>query len=258
MSHGKTFTIFGEKQLGQLLRNKCNNIKTEIDNQPDNYILNVNETDFVSYVIDKYSIGNLEFQFDNPHISDYEKEIPVEELEPFERKFFGNGRKCKKAIVRYHIPFEGEDELLYYRPDHHVDWFPEVLMYKNCICFDLILRDNSRRMQEEFSSILRCLKQQSTYVTEQVDRYNNSLDNLAKNLFKERKEHLLKKNNLLASLGVPIIKRENVSQTFAIPTPQIRKKIHISRPVVTEKEYRPEPTLKDSDYQDILQYSAPK
>lgn len=58
----------------------------------------------------------------------------------------------------------------------------------------------------------------------------------------------------MASLGVPIKKRENLPQTFAVPTPATRKKISVAKPVVTEKGYRPEPTLEDSTYREILRY----
>lgn len=87
----------------------------------------------------------------------------------------------------------------------------------------------------------------------QVNSYNSSLASRAQEVFQARKQHLLKKNDLIASLGVPVRKREGIPQTFAIPTPPTRKKIQVSPPIANEKEYKPEPTLDAAIYQEILQ-----
>ena len=64
---------------------------------------------------------------------------------------------------------------------------------------------------------------------------------------------MLEKNNLLASLNVPVRKKDDIPKTFVIPAPRIRKKIEVKQPKVTEKGYKPEPTLELSVYQEILQ-----
>ena len=53
------FNAFAEKDLKIILNNCLDSIKSEIDQQPENYILNVNEIDYVKYLVDKYSIENV-------------------------------------------------------------------------------------------------------------------------------------------------------------------------------------------------------
>ncbi len=86
----------------------------------------------------------------------------------------------------------------------------------------------------------------------EVDRFNDSLPTVVKQLFQERKQRLLNKNQMVASLGVPVKKREDLPETYAIPTPEFRKSVNVE-PQVTEVGYKPEPTLPDSVYHDILQ-----
>jgi hypothetical protein len=71
-------------------------------------------------------------------------------------------------------------------------------------------------------------------VMSEVGDYNNKIEQVIREAFNNRKQKILKKNNVLASLGVPIKKVTGVSPTFSIPTPQIREKVLITRPVVNE------------------------
>ncbi|MGF7232623.1 hypothetical protein, partial [Arachidicoccus sp.] len=62
---------------------------------------------------------------------------------------------------------------------------------------------------------------------------------------------ILRKNNLLSSLGVPIKKKNGIAETFSVPNPKLKEKI-IVKPIVYEKDFKPEPALDDNNYQKIL------
>jgi len=52
---------------------------------------------------------------------------------------------------------------------------------------------------------------------------------------------------------VPIKKRVDVSETFAVPAKKVKPRITIEKPEVLEKGFKPEPTLNEEIYNDILQ-----
>ena len=56
---------------------------------------------------------------------------------------------------------------------------------------------------------------------------------------------------MLAALGVPIKKKDNIPETFSVPMLEVKKEI-VLKPDVVEKEFVPEPTLNSDVYEDIL------
>jgi hypothetical protein len=74
---------------------------------------------------------------------------------------------------------------------------------------------------------------------------------LIKIFIESRKQQILKKNNLMASLGFPIKKKEGVAETFSVPNPKLKEKI-IVKPIVYESEFKPEPSLDEHNYYKIL------
>ena len=99
----QTFKLFAEKKLSSLFQHSIRSMEAEIDSQTDNYILNVNKTDFIKYLVDKYSIDNIEFIFNEVFVSTHEKDIPAEKF-PRHDFWVREGHRYKKDIIRYHIP----------------------------------------------------------------------------------------------------------------------------------------------------------
>src|SRR5690606_31685277 len=83
-------------------------------------------------------------------------------------------------------------------------------------------------------------------------KFNSSLKSNLNSVFSKRKNALLNKNNLMSSLGVPLKRKNSTTNTFSVPKPQLKEKIKISKPVVTEKGFKPEPTLNEESYRHIL------
>lgn len=249
----RTFQVFWEKELNLLFNSRHQAMQAEINGQPDNYILNVNETEYVSYLVSRYSIENIELRFDEVFVSTYEKDIPAEQT-PARLSSVNRGRTYRKDVIKYHIPFTGDQELLQFKPNRRLMWTIDVSIEDGCLCFDIInfynAPDAIKRAADE---AIQNIRSQAANVVNNVAGFNSSLPGHAQEMFQARKGHLLKKGDLMAALGVPIKKRENYPQTFAILTPQTRRKIQVAQPVVTEKGYRADPTLEPSVYGDILQ-----
>lgn len=256
MYYGNTFRLFYEIDLSMVLEDRLKRMKDDITGRSESYILNVNETEFLSYLIDNYSIENLEVFFDNISVSKFEKSIPAE-MFPGKGALYNvvPGKSYKRLVVRYHIPFSGNAQLLKCKPSHWVMRSEDVLINDNCLCFDIVnFTNNAGVIQKRADEIVSLLRSQLKNVRNQVDEFNSSLQDRAIEFFQNRKQNLLKSNDLLSSLGVPIKKSANVSETFAISSPKTQKKIKISPPQVTEKGFKPEPTLDSTTYRDILKY----
>lgn len=247
-----TFPVFSEKELGEVLAAKNEELRAEVEGQADDYLLNVNEATYVEHLVRKHSVENLAFDFDNVFVSDYETDIPAD---LFPRTFFDRHRQSyRRSVVRWHIPFGGEPLLLHCVPDPRQVYTYEVRIDEGCLCLDIInFHDDAQEIKREAERIIDFLRAQSAHVVNQVQNYNERLPHYAKEVFDARKTALLKKHNTLSALGVPIKKRSGIADTFAVPTPTVRQKIMVSNPVVTERGYKPEPALESSVYLSILQ-----
>jgi len=208
------------------------------------------ECPFFSRVI----VENLDLKFEDVSVSTFEREIAAERFP--NGGFLFNvtpGKRYTKDVIRYHIPCEGEEALLRCVPSSRIRWTTEVIIERGCVCFDVVsFYDNAEAIKQKAESTIDRIKKQLANVRNQVAAYNSALQGDAARIFQSRKQHLLKKNDLMASLGVPIKKRSDLSRTFAIPTPKTRKKIQVSKPQVVQKGFKPEPTLEQSTYEEIL------
>ena len=90
-----------------------------------------------------------------------------------------------------------------------------------------------------------------TYLNTDIIQYNETVVSKIRNLFIGRKNKILKRQNLATSINIPLKKRDSAPKTFAIPTPNMRRKITI-KPRVGLQPFKPDPTLDENTYNDIL------
>lgn len=247
----RTIKIFAEKSLEDLFQSRINHLVSEIEGEKDTYLLNVNEDDYISHLRQRYELENVDLLFDDKSVSSSEQYIPAE-LFPFDFSVY-SGKKYKKDVIKYHIPFSGDSYLLQCFPNTHINWSHPVEMEGNEITFEIInFRNDPEEIKRSSSEITNSISQQLGFVQGEVNGFNSRLDSIIRQHLQIRKEKILKKLDILSKLDVPLRKNQNVPQTFSIPKSKVQKKILITKPAVLEKEFHPEPTLEDSVYQSIL------
>ena len=251
MIHQRTFKVFRERDLSGYLDGIKDHIQSLIKNKSEDYILNVNETEYINSLVGEYTVSPINIDFAQVSITDYEKQIPAED---FPRNFYVRaGESYPKLAVIYHLPYTGNEYLLECYPSTRIPFTTEVFLDNQCLCFEVVsLTETIEEIKGKAEQILDDLKTQLGYLMSEVDRFNDSLPMAVKQLFQERKQRFLTKNKMVASLGVPVKKRGDLPATYEIPTPEFRKSVNVE-PQVTEVGYKSEPTLPDSVYHAILQ-----
>lgn len=243
--------IFGERGLRDYLEQRKSSVFHSIESENDDYLLNVNEQDYISYKVSEAYVEPLEIHEDQIYASSSEQMIPAEY---FPRSFdVRSGQSYKKDVIKFHMPFSGNSELLLCRPSSGIRWSMQIEISGSEFCFEIInFSDDVESIKREKDSNIQSIMQQLGNVVSEVDRYNFFIEAQIKQAFESRKKRILKKSGILASLGVPIKKSHDVPSTFSVPAPQKRKKVSVSRPIVKDAGYKPEPSLDDSAYNDIL------
>lgn len=243
--------IFGERELRDFLEASKANIAHSIESEKDDYILNVNEDDYIAHKVSEAMVDNLEIHVDGIYASSSEQMIPAER---FPRDFHVySGKSYKKDVIKFHVPISGNIQLLHCMPSSRILWTMDIEVNHDEFCFEIInFRDNADEIVRIKNENIRSILQQYENVKTEVERANASLDQHVRNVFSARKQRIQKSSGVLASLGVPIKKSSAVSATFSVPAPQKRKKPLLNKPSVKEAGFTPEPSLDQDTYVEIL------
>ena len=236
--------IFAEHPLSEFFEQRCQAVVREIQSEPQDRLLNVNEADYVNYLVQKYRLEPLTFAFDAIRASSTEKLVAAEH---HPRLFHVRaGQSYGRPVIRLHVPFTGEPELLRHEPSARILWNYDVTVAASEIQFDVINWSNDpEAVQRDKQGIIDSIIQQNAHVTEEMTRFNSRLEDFVRQRFSSRKSQLLAELSVLGSLGMP----HPIPQTFAVP---ITPKKLVVKPSAPASASAPDPTLDNEIYRDIL------
>lgn len=229
---------------------KLSSADMQIRTEPDDYILNVNPTDYVGHLASTFSVEPPHISFDDVTASAYETNVKAGN---FPRGFHAEpGATYRKQTIVYHLPIAGNTELLNCKSEKRLLWTAEVYEADECLCFEIInFYDDPEQIKQTARETIENICQQLQYVVIEIDAYNAALKARIEEAFSKRKKELFTQTGVLASLDVPIRKRDDVPETFTIPTPELRRRI-APKPQAAEKGFSPEPTLDQDMYIEIV------
>ncbi|WP_192896154.1 hypothetical protein [Aeromonas salmonicida] len=234
-----------------MFENQRSAVDQAIKRQGDDYILNVNREEYIQHLVAEFSIEPIEIHKDGLSVSTHEEMIPAE-MHP-RSYFMDRGGSYPRDVLVFHLPFTGEPQLLKVRASTYSMSAPLINLEQGCITFRMInFNLDAQSIKQESDNTIRSIETQNGYLTRDIESLNSSLRQHAEILFDARKEQLLKKNNLFASLGVPIKESGNKSGTFSVPARRTKAIASKPQPKVTDKGYQPEPTLDKTIYSQIL------
>lgn len=243
--------LFAEQELRDYFDNIKITLIHSIESENESYILNVNESDYIEHKYSQFLIDLVDIHISDIYASSSEQLIPAEQ---FPRGFnVYPGKSYKKTVIRFHIPFSGNPELLKYTPSKRFQRSIDVQIIGNDICFEMInFYDDVELIKREKDSAIDLITKFYEFYKEDIIAFNANLKNIITQQLQKRKQQIIKNNTFIASLGVPIKKSNSVPSTFSVPAPESRKKVIVQRPEVHESGYTPEPALDDNTYNQIL------
>ncbi|WP_125154528.1 hypothetical protein [Clostridium rectalis] len=248
----RDYLFYSKGDLYNTIECHKQNIKKNIENQKSDYILNVNQDDYIEYLYNKYIINPLVLHEEEISIIE-QKEIDVDISHEWDRAISDRTRPfyIKGNSITIGIPYEGDRELFYLKPSTFSTIIPCGVVKDT----DLLLTfENTNLTSEQIKSDLdkniKLIKQYIDWQNESILPFNDNLKNYLKQLFFKRKDKLLKDLNLVASLGIPLRKNTEYAKTYVVPT--TKKNVEIEKPIIKEKTFVPEPSIDMSTYEDIL------
>lgn len=238
---------FDEINYYEFINGRHAEIIREIQSKGKDYILRVDEEEFIIYLHDKYSLEPLRIlvnteSFDEPSVSkqrftDYQYTRGYYEADVY------------AFTIKY--SFEGSDDLFYV---HTNPW--------NMSSCDITLNTKAKIVSfnfnvltqdaEEFVRVknecFRCAFSNLENANKNAQEFNKGLDEFIRREFKKEKEKYLKENDFFAAINIKV----NPGTKSVFTTPAIKKKIIPQPTLKSKKEFASEPMMSIEVYEDVL------
>jgi hypothetical protein len=203
----------------------------------------------VKYLVDKFQleIPNLEVE---DAVAD-QKESSVEVSGFMYGLDRGEVRRVPGTLVTLEVPFTGDPQMFKVRPSTFNSAPPYGDIHGNV----LLLKQsgtqlNAQQVQNGFDAIISNINQYLGWQKQDAKAFNDQLPAIARQSVEQRRDKLLANQNLVSSLKFKLKERPDAPKTYAAPVH--RKRIEPRLPPASTAPYKPEPTLPEEDYTNIL------
>ncbi len=214
VEHGSMFSKYDFRAFSD---SRDKRMKDVISRLSDDYALNVNEEEYIQYLIDEFTLYMPVVHFDDVRVEP-RKVLVNPEYFP---RYWGVLEPIERTVVRYIIPISGDYNLLYFCPssfllsgsgNFHVS---ATEIYTDIL---VINEDDAEKVKREYESAKDSCMKMLGYLEKDVQEYNNSLPQKVRGYFVARKERIKKENSFLLNLGVPTSSQVRSPKTYAVPT----------------------------------------
>lgn len=204
-------SIFSDINIEQFFQRRLELAKKRIDELDAESLSQKDDEYHIRRILEEVRITPLRLRFDEVKITKDWRDIPSE-YHPRDRFFLSPEKSFSRLIIHYHLPFEGDPELLQCRPNPTVIIPVEINIQENEITFELI-KWNGDELKSNAQKILSALKQILLNLTTQVNDFNSSAQTKVLQLFSIRKSEIKKDADFITNLGYPI-KKETFSKAI--------------------------------------------
>lgn len=243
--------LFSKYDLSSVILNQDKKLAEEVRNLSQDQILRTVESELVEYFFSKYKINPIVLDLENITIDPTEIDIDVSQ-DPM-RAVFDRSRPAyvRGNRIQYFIPYSGDKELFFCQPStiSSIIPFGEVKENEIIITIDTLEKDPVK-IKDTTGRNISNIQQYVSWVNADISGFNSSLKGKIISYISNRKEKLEINASIVSSLGYPLRRRENTSQTYTVPP--IKKKITPVFPQIKSKNIKPEPVLDSSNYDLIL------
>lgn len=243
--------LFITDDLDLILRNAAQSAGKEVETMDANRLLNTAPEDVKRYLVEKFSITPITLLRDQWYADHQEVQVDVR----YDRMRCINdtSRPVMIAGERFEVrvPFEGEAELFYARASTSTTSPSRAVIEKN----ELVLRydspaDQPRDVRPLVSQALADIEQHLGWQRPMIDAHNGRLPAVAEQAIQQRRARLLAQSQRAEALGIPIKRRADAPQTYAVPS--VRRRAVPTLPPATTAQFKPEPVWAMEHYEQAL------
>lgn len=243
--------LFGELAWFSVAENQKAAMKSEVLALSEQQVLNTPVDDLCDYLANKYGIDVPLLKDDEIVIDQKDTQIDVSGdrmrlIRDRSQPFYVSG-----TMIEASVPFTGEAEAFKIRPTSFTSMPPHAEVGASELLIQVT--GTSLTAEQVRSSILNTVRDIGIYLENlrrDVQGLSDQLRAEARTQLEQRRQKLLADQNLVASIGFPLKRRDAAPQTYRAP--EIRRRVQLRPPATTTEQYRPEPALEMAEYENIL------
>jgi hypothetical protein len=236
-----------------LQRQQTERIKSEVAGMDANRLLNTNVDDLVGYLAEKYGI-------EVPELIEAEMVVDQREAQrdvsgdPMRRFFYDRHQgpiMVTGTEIILEVPFSGDSQMFQVQPSTHNMNPPQGTVQGNILTTRLWGDNlNADQVRGQIDTWLGEVRQHLQWQRDSLRNFDVALAQQARDAVVCRRDQLLRSQNLVASLGIPLKRRPGAPETYVAP--EVRRKLAPKVPPVTAGTFKPEPIMEEAEYEHIL------
>lgn len=208
--------LFQKYDAMALPRSGENHLREVISQLDDDSVLNMNEDDYINYLIEENTLSVPIVHFEDVRIEPRKVLVDAEYLP----RYWMAEKSVERTVVRYIVPVEGDTDVLNCRPS---TWLLSGsghfhISYGSIYTDILVLEEDAEKVKREYENRKDNLVKMLGFLEKDIKIYNNSLPGVARSLFAGRKEKIKQENSFMAGLGTPTTAQTGSLKTYAVPT----------------------------------------
>ena len=196
------FSLFVDYDLGVNLDAMLSKLQKEIES--DHKILDQGEDEYTATKIKQHQISPLVLHTDKITVSEQEVMVPGGFFPSGFIDVEESGESYSKTAFVFHLPFEGDLQLLKCRPSSFLMWTEEISVSNNEINFEIINFNNDvSAIQKERDQFLSRLQEQVLNINNDVNRHNSKIESHIRAAIKMGKDKFKTQSDIISKLGNP-------------------------------------------------------
>ncbi|PAF27241.1 hypothetical protein CHH61_04310 [Shouchella clausii] len=252
MVYSNERVLFSKRSFFDYKRKLEEDIQDLIVTKSEDYILGVDQAQYVDYLFERFKIENVNVIIEKAAYDRKEEEIAVKDF-PYGFYITSENGSFRKNVYYISWPFTNDPKLFDLQPSTYDSSPPVLGIQGSCLTKRFIqFGSDIQNINQEVKEIQNQLNWYSERLNKEIDEFNEELPKTIKLIFEKRKSKILKTIEVEQTLIIPIKQAKNVPETFTIPSKEMKKKIPIEPKIQPGKPAIPEPTLSKVTYFSIL------
>ncbi len=246
-----SFNSFYTIHWDDFQNNIVRNIGAEIEQNNDDYILNVNEDEYISFLVEKYTLETLTLNKDTEEVNT--PTVFREDLSQYRDDYMcaRYGVIQEGYSIRITYSYDGTGSLFKVIPNPHIITSYPISLDESSSKVSFVIKiysQDPKEFEREKEDAYRHAFSNIDNINSCVASYNNSLNDIIRKMFLNVKQKRLEKTNFFAAIKVK--KTTNTPSTYGVPV--IKKKEPVRPSCPDAKSFTPEPSLDMSTYENII------
>ena len=244
--------LFGDKHLSDVMRGWSRRLDTAVQEVDARRLLESEPRAWAEHFESRFRREPPALHPESTFTSEPEDAgIDVSHDARFGRRLDGRPTIAPGTRVTFHVPFDGDGDLLRFRPSESFIGPMRARIGRGELTFSYLMTQGAKpeEVRGQFDRELGLILTVASNVARAVESWNSQLIATVRAQVERRREKLLADQALVDGFGFPVRRREGAATTFAVPTTR-RRILPPERPDTAAAP--PDPALEANVYNEIL------